>query len=718
MATAAVYDARQKDKRRQHLDREIAEAKTNLAVLFEEANARDLVQIVTSATPDIFYSKPLGTKDTLGEICEVTFDHLERLNKALFNRRWVLARLRSSLGLPWNSSEIALGVSTLDVCEALLASEQRNPSIAHRETRTETHLARATDMINDLVDRLQQEAYLQSESEAPGAHPSLDSPDSTRTMIRFLRSDGYPAYSHPELDPQAAVETRARLNDVNMEILAGWRQPHRERLVAKICYNLLVCGVPPAIQNYNALIHGFSQLGEHRLAQAVVDSFLYKSHLKPTEATCLCLLHHYRTKRDVVGFWKILHRFFGRDPRGIGLRRKTAEDIKTSRFLRSWVAATDVNIAKGYFVECVPLNKNVMEAIVEGLIDLNMLQEAAKVFVVFLYEKWKVNMKLLRRLLYACLTMQDDVAAKIIVGGLVDNIDKATDLLLGPEPVPHMVVRKLHHLFNICQSSSLSVSLYDRNTQPSGLRPPPSDTNINHITLAVWIRETSNHVRIMNQTLSRARKVLSVKRQPLGDRLDRAIELLDYETDRRAWKQQKAELIKRIAHLDWLQRQTAVMSVKIQVLQQEILGVLLEGVPRALHALPEFQFNSRNFPFPDRLALALQLRDPRSLRHRVGACLTTSQDIDHELKLALYDGLPSDMAEKVYEERDENDDVSLERVTAFFEEYLGMLGVQIKKEKKTKKEQGPRGKGADPFAVLKALPQKGMAILKGQAASF
>ena len=64
---------------------------------------------------------------------------------------------------------------------------------------------------------------------------------------------------------------------------------------AKICYNLLVSDVPPGIRNYNSLILGFSELNEHNLARAVVDSFLFKSQLKPTRATMLCLLQHYQT---------------------------------------------------------------------------------------------------------------------------------------------------------------------------------------------------------------------------------------------------------------------------------------------------------------------------------------------------------------------------------------------------------------------------------------
>ncbi len=49
MATAAVLDAGQKDKRRQELDRQIDEAKSDLANLMEQSSAQDFARVLRSS---------------------------------------------------------------------------------------------------------------------------------------------------------------------------------------------------------------------------------------------------------------------------------------------------------------------------------------------------------------------------------------------------------------------------------------------------------------------------------------------------------------------------------------------------------------------------------------------------------------------------------------------------------------------------------------------
>ncbi|KAL2260773.1 hypothetical protein VTK26DRAFT_5127 [Humicola hyalothermophila] len=714
MATAAVLDARRKDKRRRELDDKIAEARSSLAVLLEESQARDLMQVARSSNADFIYEDSLDKLDTLKAMCNIRPEYLEKVVTMRQSRQQALQHLRTSLGLAWYTG-FSEGTSTMVKCEEILASEERNPSITHREPRTQMQLEKATNMVNDLVDRLQEEAYWQSETEAPGAHPSLNSPDSARTMIRLLRSDGYPAYNHPLVDPTEAAEARAQLNEINSQILAGWTRRYREHLVAKICYNLLVCGVPPAIQNYNVLILRFAQLGEHRLAQAVVDSFIHKSHFKPTEATFLCLLHHYRLKRDIVGFWGILRRFFGHDPRGIGLRRRQVAEVAESKLFRSWFAAADCNISKGYVVECVAPNQNIIEAMMEGLIDFSMIREAAKLLAVCFQEKWTISVELLRRLLHACLTSLDNTAAKIIVQGLVNNIDEAMAMILNTKVVADSLVRQLRHVVNLCQAASLpNHRLYDGDSRPLGPAPLFPDSNLGHLAFAIWIRETRCNIRIMTEKIRRVELAIMDSTKPLGARLDKALSILNLETKRQAQKQAKTELMKRLAHITWLEQQCKQSARTIQLAEQRLCDILLEGVPRVLQTtMPQFaEAADPAVPLARRIALALELSDPRTPQYQVGACLTASEDIDLELKLLLYDALPKDLAQEVWEARDEDGDVSLEKVIVYFEEYLERLRAEEEAEEESRR--------SDRFAkLLEALPAQGMAALwKKQPASF
>lgn len=256
MATAAVIDAGRKDRRRRELDRKIAEAKSSLACLLEESAGRDLAKLTESPYPDVPYSRPLEKADVLNDICKLDADFLRDLQQKRKDRLIAAQHVRTMLGLSWNPTLPETRKTTLAKCEEVIMAE-KGRNLDRREPQTETHMAKITDMITDLVDRLMAEAWWSSEIEAPGSHPALNSPDSAATMIRMLRSDGYPSYAHPDLDPAATIEQRERLNDVNVSILSDWVPPLRERYAAKICYNILVCGVPPRNSELQHVDPGF-----------------------------------------------------------------------------------------------------------------------------------------------------------------------------------------------------------------------------------------------------------------------------------------------------------------------------------------------------------------------------------------------------------------------------------------------------------------------------
>jgi hypothetical protein len=690
MATAAVLDARQKDRRRRVLDAQIDEARSKLAVLLEQSHARDLAQIVKSPPPS-FYDGSLEALDVLKYICNIRPEFLLEVEPKHQSRARALKRLRMDLGISWDVRE-TVGTSTLVKCEEILALEKTNPNVPRREPRTERQMAKTTDMINHLVDLLLTEAYWQSEAEAPNSHPSLDSPDSARTMIRLLRSEGYPRYNHPDVDLNETAESRARLNETNLSILADWVRPYRERYVAKICYNLLVCGVPPAIENYNALILGFARLGEHALAQAVVDSFLYKSHLKPTEGTFLCLLHHYRLKKDIVGFWGLLRRLFGHDPRGIGLRRRTGEEIRRIDNFRRWAEETGVTAVNGYFVERAELTQNLVEAMMEGLIDFRMLREAAKLVVICLQEGWQVGSELLARLFYACINSLDASAARILIQGLLDNIGQASCMILGPGAVEPSMVRQLRHLLNICQATSLPGTA---EFHPWLWAGPSSSTRLRHLATAIWIRETWNNSRIMTSRLKRAKQALHEQR-PLSSRLNLALAVLDFEADRPMRKLENTELVQRMAKIAWLESQCEAAARKIVEAETDICNVLARRVPKELRTF--FDFNPK-VAIQKRIKSLLRFWTPGTKQHQMAECYARSREIETELKVALLVALPTDLAKPVLATQNNTGDISLGKILVHFERYL----MSFKHKGQKQAETAPQG---DPFSqLLEKLPK-------------
>lgn len=692
MATAAVADAGRKDRRRRELDTRIAEAKSSLAVMLGESAARDLAKVVDSPYPNFPYFGPVRL-DVLDDICKLPPDYLRDLPQKRKDRLDAVQKLRTIFALDWDAGVPERRKSTLARCEEVIDAEQEALDRLGREPKTETHMDKVTDMINDVVDRLMGEAWRASEVEAPGSHPAPNSPDSASTMIRMLRSDGYPSYSHPDLDPPETLRQRARLNEVNMKILENWAPPLRERLVAKMCYNLLVCKVSPGIQNYNLLMLGFSFLGEHKLSQAVVDSFLFLSHMKPTEATYLCLLQHYRLKGDTLGFQGVIRRLFGYDPRGIGLMRRTADHVARYPDLKAWAATEDVGVVNGHYVQRAPLTQDVAEAMMEGLIDFGMLREGAKLFAVCLREQWTVNKDLLWRLFHSCLDALDTAAAKMVIRGLIDNIEQASLMLIGPESIciSSRLVRQLHHLLNIWQTATLPGKdrLDDEGFQPRDFTMENEKANLNHLATAIAIRETLNYSSIMSRGLKKARQALSKKNMPLSDRLDEALSALNFAIELPAQKAENAGRLQRLAKIDWLTRQTAVHAYRIRNAENALTRILAKQTPRELRT--KSQFNA-SIPIAERIKLALPYGTPGTREYETATCFQLSREIDLQLKRVLMRALPTTHARGLMKTQNDSGDVSLGEILAYFEEYLANV-----KSRAAKEEEAAR---PDPFARL------------------
>ncbi|KAK4101071.1 hypothetical protein N658DRAFT_496762 [Parathielavia hyrcaniae] len=712
MATAAVLDARRKDERRRDLDGKIAQAKSTLSAMLEQSAARDLATLVDSSYPEVFDSPPLEKEEVLNRLGDMRHRTLRDLGQTLNARLKSVSQMRVSLGMKWRT-EIPEGTVALARCEKVLAAEEREMAMSeHREPRSETHMERFSDMVTDLVDRLMAEAWWATEMQWPGKQRSPSSPDSANTMVRMLRSDGYPSYAHPDLNRRETIKQRTQLNELNLTILNKWEQRKRVQLVAKICYNLLVCGTPPSIENYNTLILGFSLLGEHNLSQAVVDSFLFVSSLKPTQATYLCLLHHYRLKRDIVGFHRLIQRLIGRDPRGIGLTRRSEEAVARQRSLQEWAATEDVALANGYYVLRPPITAELAEAMMEGLIDFGMLRYAARLFAACLAEEWSFHREVLWRFFHSCLVMVDTATVNIIIQGLLHNIDKASLLLLGPSQVHRPIVRQLRYFLSMAHAARLPTDDgAEKGEEPS----PGTDTvqprraEFNHLVTAIWIRETWDYSRYMGIVLRMAEVAISYG-WPNSRELDDVLRALDSEVEHPWRKMAEVERNHRLARMDWLAAELEGAYQLRGKTESAITTALAKSTPRKLRTPAQF---SPKIPFRERMALALRYAATGTLGYRVGLCFELSKEIDLQLKMALIQALPPSYAEGLEQTQTDSGDVRLGRVVSYVEHYLASL---MTREAVRRREE----KKPDPFArLLEALPKVNLSFRKASAeASF
>ncbi|KAK3371343.1 hypothetical protein B0T24DRAFT_316503 [Lasiosphaeria ovina] len=501
--------------------RDIEEARLSLAAIMEKTHTGDLAHLVKSADfySDVF-SDPLRVKNVLASICAFRRGSLVGYKANYLQRRerriWSYNKL---CGIPWiRTNPTVRNKKGLVKCEQAIALEVEE-GIDHREPKKPIHMQNGQNGVTWLVDRLLDEAYnIDVGPNAPGQVDPRTRLDSAWNQIRMLRSDGYPNYTYPQLDPKQAAFSRSHLNELNGQIVSAWGSRSRVASVAKLCYNLLVCPVPPGIDNYNTLLLSFTRIGEYDLARAVVR-FIFSSRLRPTKATTLCLLQYYRLSDDVAGFRDLIRRIIGHHVRGMRLRSNPLRALEHSNFLREWVLNSDVALTKGVLVERAELDHTHFQAIVECLIDFGLLGLAARVFVVYLRGYWAQSPELILDLLNACMFRLDDVAVRILIQGFLENIDEATSMILDSEAFSGEAVNKLRHLLVICQAATLK----SRTVSP--LRPhskmSPGGDSLVHLATAIWIRESSNDLDLKNIGLRRIEaRITDNVRAPAGQRAD------------------------------------------------------------------------------------------------------------------------------------------------------------------------------------------------------
>ncbi len=626
MATAAVLDAGQKDKRRQALDRRIDEAKSDLAGLMETSSAQDLSRFVRSSSASVeptWHARNQSKQKMLLSLCQPTWEDLLKEKRARENRKNHLRRRGISLSAGPRRQSVMDDEFLQDI-QVAIATEECNRKLQQREPVNGVQFSRVHTMIEDLVERLLQEAYRVTKFEYPGVHLAPPSSiDSAAAAIRLLKSDGYPRYDHPALDGVDAVDSRYQLNAVIRTVLGVWDHPRRQQHVAKICYNLLVCPVAPGIHNYNTLIFGLTRLGEHDLAAVVVDSFLLRSHLKPTRATVLCLLHHYRLKGDVIGFYNLIRRLLGHDTRGIGLGRRMLDETHGNNS-PAWVRTADVGIREGYINQRAFIGPQELTAMLAGLVDLGQLRDAAKVVVVLLQEQYEINIRIFSQLVKCITATVDYAAARLLFEGFVQNARETTSLLLHTD-LRRPTRSRLRLLLQMCMARSEEL----RHPE-AGVRPA-RDTDL-FMTLLV----VRDHLSSIGKCLRLVGWALS-NPGSRSDRLDLALGQFERVARSERQHEEKAAIFERLLALDDLQERVYNLEQKSKALKRQFRYIAVSS------ALPELQQDTL---FDDRVALDAypsleeQLARRSSLLEQSAICFNRSRILSRDLKHSLLDALP------------------------------------------------------------------------------
>ncbi|KAK4198499.1 hypothetical protein QBC40DRAFT_331296 [Triangularia verruculosa] len=699
MATAAVFDAGQKDRRRRDLDEKIEETKQSLAAL-AEANGHSLetgqaseapepsrVLIAEAAQQLPSASMPEGASQPPPQLQRQAGrkrrpiprprpdqETPERPPQTL---RYVLNRIcKTRVVTPYRKSHKlerpATGFATLSALSKAMAVEEAMMKPLTPEPNSEVARMKTAAMVDSLVDRLIKVAYWKTEKEAPGTHPALNSPDSARTMVKMLRSDGYPRYEDTFLDAEGAAVQRARLNEANMKVISQFNPWRRERFVAKICFNILTCEVSPSIQNYNSLIWGFTNLGEHDLAQAVVDSFLNVSRFRPTEATLLCLLYHYRAGRDLVGFHTILRRFFGYDSRGMRIRRRVAvTHFKRDRHQGinrlAWAAEGDVARIRGYYIQRVPLSQPIMEAIIEGLLDFERTLDAVQLFQACLNESWTPNADLFKRLCELIVAHGDWVSAKALILGHLAKLNQTTFLFLGSEDGKRPAVLNSSPARQLRRVLTMTKSLWVHDRDPPWIQP--GERRLRHLERALWIQEVQSNLHFEKYTTRRIRSILC-SRQPLtADRIDLASSIVDNIAKRHRSEAEYLHRLETREMISAIKRQCALTKKWREQAEHGICEWLAWrfrwGALRRLEG-----YLNPAIPFTKRFRKAMRFGTPGTVEYEVAGIFKEAHELEQEMKLTLARALPARYIEELKPRLTESGDMHWDNLAWTFTRYL------------------------------------------------
>ena len=440
MAVAAVADASNKDGRRRKLDRRLEDAKADLVRVMRMAPEFERSAKYTSASTPRSPTPSSSLVEALTSIC-VSDGRLVRHIEEAPRRNRRRDRLHFEFGLrrkPYHDAALR----SLDGILEAMVTEEDQVLARQREPGSPVQLARNSEMLDGLVNDLMSEAYTRDfPRDLEVRKRWVQSLDGAWTALKLLRSEGYPKYELPTTDLAWTSKVRRELNDSLRTIFQSWEQHRQERTthslkskthfwVAKICHNILVASVPPGIQTYNLLILGLTRLGEHDLAQVVVKSFLDYSQMLPTQQTLVSLLHHYRAKGNLLGFYGIIRRFIGADIRGMKLRRAPVKSVAEDPFLFKWAQASDIAITDNFVIERAQLNEDVFDALIKGLLSFSQVRHAAIVFAS--HFRSCAGMPVLMDLLERILGSLDVTAAHILLRRLVHHVDLLQPLLIRP----------------------------------------------------------------------------------------------------------------------------------------------------------------------------------------------------------------------------------------------------------------------------------------------
>ncbi|TDZ23442.1 hypothetical protein Cob_v003911 [Colletotrichum orbiculare MAFF 240422] len=452
MATAAVLDAKAKDKRRLELDRQLEEARAELDSLKKKRPRgwEDDPDPGTAGNIENRYKGSLWNhKKQSPEIAQVldSLQWWQQWAKPLKRRIWV-DNWWTDYGFPTvGGTRDILKTDYTTLWDSLVAEEMSERVAAYRIPQTKLQLEMSELSTNRLVGSL-----------VRGAWRFLADPEwqFIRKGVTELREGQMPHYQR-DTDPFQVKSCSAQLNRILGSIFAN-ESYNQTQKIGKILHNLLVSPHPPTIFTYNTLIMGFDRLGLHSLADRVIRD-LFRTKLEPTQTTWVCILNHHRENGQEQNLYEKIHRMTGSDRRGALIRKKDVEDVLSHDQLLQWAAVKDVAINYRTVHERARFDSDMFTTIIHGMLEFERLRHAAVTFALAVKHGMTLSIQTISRLLEVCIYSLDTYSASQILTALEDTPSTIQAAFTQETDQKYLAVR-IQNLLDVClvDRSVLSVA--------------------------------------------------------------------------------------------------------------------------------------------------------------------------------------------------------------------------------------------------------------------
>ncbi|CAM1509945.1 Fc.00g002800.m01.CDS01 [Cosmosporella sp. VM-42] len=443
-ATAAVVDAVRKEDRKQDLDRQLDEARRNLAEL------QQLRIAATSRSTASLDDKPAElTPDQMDELWGSLKDiYINRPNLREFDGaarlkiNSFLVRLRDDYyGLGDKAAPSTLYWNNLKRLERAIHADEIDSRVVQRSPTTDRQLYQNWRTTVHLVTELLNRADANDKSRFPS--PSFDE-------ARQLAANDAQPYSFPSTDPGRAKQNTSVLNKRLRTVVKSEKLGLKEK-VGRVCYNLLVSPYPPDMHTFNTLIVAFDKSGNSNLAESVVYNFFYRSRLRPSPSTFVAILNHYVRTNNYGRFLRSLACITGLDTEtGAKMGRRLVQEIELGQVARSWKQPQRFRTQTGDKVwNHLPLTQPLIEAIIRGLLCFKQFDQAATFFVSCMKANAALSTDIIKQMFDGCIIAMDWRAAVRLVRGFANNAS-ASRVIFDRDHGAAYLIKRFYALLDMC----------------------------------------------------------------------------------------------------------------------------------------------------------------------------------------------------------------------------------------------------------------------------